>query len=73
MLPDGLPEPEVGVDPDGSVSFDWEGLSISLGPDGELRYAGIVGGVEDYGEMPWGDGIAEVVVRLMSRDEGGGK
>jgi hypothetical protein len=72
MLPVSLPEPEVAVDPDGEVSFDWEcgkrhRLSLSVGPNGTLRYAGIVGGSETYGTEPWRDGIPETIVRLLQK------
>ena len=73
MLPMNLPEPEVGVDPDGEVSFDWEWgkrqrLSFSVGPTGTLRYAAIVGGSETHGSEPWRDGIPKSIVRLLHED-----
>lgn len=72
MLPVSLPGPEVTVDPDGEVSFDWEcgrrqRLSLSVGPNGTVRYAGLVGGSEAYGTEPWCDGISETIVRLLER------
>ncbi len=72
MLPMSLPEPEVVVDPDGEVSFDWEcgerhRLSFSVGPSGTFRYAGIVGASETYGTEPWRDGIPEPIVRLLQQ------
>jgi hypothetical protein len=72
MLPVSLPEPEVTVDPDGEVSFDWEcgkrqRLSFSVGPSGTFRYAGIVGGSETYGTEPWRDGIPEAIVGLLQK------
>jgi hypothetical protein len=72
MLPVSLSEPEVAVDPDGEVAFDWEcgkrqRLSLSVGPSGTLRYAGIDGDSEAYGTEPWRDGIPEAIVRLLQR------
>ena len=72
MLPVTLPEPEVAVDPDGEVSFDWESgrrqrLSLSVGPTGTLRYAGIVCGSEADGTEPWRDGIPEAFMRLLHK------
>jgi hypothetical protein len=50
-LPKNLPTPEIAVDPDGEVSFDWYGgvrrqVSISVSPLGVLSYAGVFG--SDY-------------------------
>lgn len=64
------PTPDVSVDPDGEVSFDWDGgakhhLSFSVSPGGAMRYAGIAGGSEAYGTEPWRDGIPETIVRLL--------
>lgn len=72
MLPVSLPEPEIAVDPDGEVSFDWEcgkrqRLSFSVGPMGTFRYAGIVGGSEAYGTEPWRERIPEAIVRLLGK------
>lgn len=43
-LPMGLPEPELGVHPDGELSFSWIGskghrLSMAIGPTGRITYA----------------------------------
>ncbi|MEZ4759720.1 MAG: hypothetical protein R2810_08020 [Flavobacteriales bacterium] len=43
-LPMGLPEPDLGVHPDGEISFSWIGskghrLSIAVGPTGRITYA----------------------------------
>lgn len=50
-LPKNLPTPEIAVDPDGEISFDWYGgvrrqVSISVSPVGVLSYAGMFG--SDY-------------------------
>lgn len=46
-LPRELPPPEVGVDPDGDIAFEWYSndrvFSISVSPLGELHYAGRFG------------------------------
>ena len=72
MLPFGLPAPDVSVDPDGEISFDWDGgagrhLSCSVGPTGIMRYAGIVGESEAYGTEPWRDGIPDAILRLLQK------
>lgn len=72
FLPFSAPAPEVSVDPDGEVSFDWRGstrhiVSCSISPTGTLRYAGIIGASEVHGKEPWQDGIPEAIVRLLQR------
>src|SRR5436309_1337779 len=72
MLPVTIPAPEVSVDPDGEVSFDWyasprRSLSVSIDPVGTLRYASIVGGSENFGLEPWRDGLPESVLRLLQK------
>lgn len=67
-----LPAPEVSIDPDGEVSFDWYAgprrtLSMSLDPFGTLRYASIIGGSEKFGLEPWRNGIPESVLRLLQK------
>lgn len=57
-LPTDLPYPDIGVDPDGEISFEWGDdpkwmFSVSVGRDGTLTYAGLFGinhthGVETY-------------------------
>lgn len=62
LTPD-IPAPEIGVEPDGEVVFEWYGgkrkvFSISMGSRNELTYAGLYGisktdGVEYfYGNIP---------------------
>lgn len=48
QLPASVPMPEVAVDPDGEVSFDWLGqagkiFSVSIDRNGRLAYAGRFG------------------------------
>jgi hypothetical protein len=48
LLPEGVTDPEVGVDPDGEISLDWyfsekRMFSISIGKKGRLSYAGLSG------------------------------
>jgi len=70
FLPLTLSPPEVSVDPDGEVAFDWRtdprsSISFSIGPFGTLRYASINKGSENYGLEPWRDGLPESVARLI--------
>ena len=48
LLPDETPEPEMVVESDGEIAFDWDAgrratFSVSIGPDGTLRYGGLFG------------------------------
>lgn len=54
VLPSAFPEPEVDLDPDGEVRFDWllsrqRMFSVSFGPDGFANYAGLMDGSSFYG------------------------
>jgi hypothetical protein len=61
LIPNWLPTPEVDIDPDGEISFEWyqspdKLLSISIGQDGRLAYAGRLGikkisGIDYLGEQ----------------------
>jgi len=47
-IPAGLPEPGVGIDPDGEISLEWykspyRRFSVSVGRDGRLSFAGLFG------------------------------
>lgn len=47
-LPVGLPLPTVGAEPDGHLTLEWyhdasRVLSLSIGPEGELNYAALLG------------------------------
>ena len=75
-LPVDLAEPEIGIDPDGEVSFDWFGpagrnFSVSLRDDGRVAYAGAFGpGKTTYGTDIFIDEIpAEIMdaVRKLAR------
>lgn len=70
MLPVTEPAPEVSVDPDGEVSFDWHRnskrtLSMSIGREGKMRYASIMGESESFGVEPWRDEIPESIRRVL--------
>jgi hypothetical protein len=61
LLSNRIPRPEVDIDPDGELSFEWyqapnKLLSISIGQDGRLAYAGRFGlkrisGIDYLGEQ----------------------
>jgi len=54
VLPLSLPLPDIEVDPDGEVSFDWYNdsggvFSVSIGETGRLAFAGLFGRSEVHG------------------------
>ena len=70
FLPVTSSPPEVSVDPDGEIAFDWRkdprsSISFSIDPFGTLRYASINKGSENYGLEPWRDGLPESIARLI--------
>lgn len=54
ILPPSVPTPDVYVDPDGEIDFEWDRgprlvFSVSVGRDGTLTYAGLFGSRKSYG------------------------
>ncbi|WP_416760136.1 hypothetical protein ACNI65_24785 [Roseateles sp. So40a] len=47
LLPPDVQPPEISVDPDGEIAFDWDGndgmVSVSVGPQGRIVYAAEIG------------------------------
>ena len=74
-LPADLPAPEVGIDPDGEVGFDWRGpnervLTVSLANDGQLSYAGLFrGGATAHGTEMFEDVVPQTIIQLIKRLE----
>lgn len=71
-LPTWSPAPEVSVDPDGEVALDWFGIrkdvfSVSIGPTGELSYAGIFGVSRVSGEDYFTDEIPDAILEGLRR------
>lgn len=72
-LPSTLPSPNVGLDPDGEVSFDWLAgkgriFSVSVGEGGRLSYAGMFGpGKTAHGSEPFDDAIPDAVIECIRR------
>lgn len=69
-LPDGLEVPEVGAEPDGSISLDWmvsptRVLSVSIGQTNRLAYAWLLGTDREHGVIGF-DG-AQVPGRLIQK------
>jgi hypothetical protein len=71
ILPLDIPAPEVGLDPDGEISFDWFGaegqnFSVSLRKDGRLAYAGAFAGEKTkYGTDRLDDEIPREIVEAV--------
>ena len=71
-IPSGFPVPEIGLDPDGEVAFDWirrdrTMVSVSIGPEGDPSYAaGLVDGTA-YGFLRWEDSFPGALTDLLRR------
>ena len=72
-LPTTLPVPEVAIDPDGDIGFDWyldskHLYTVSIGANGRLAYAGVFGsGARTHGTEVFDDNVPEVVIQNISR------
>jgi len=71
-LPPSIPVPEIYVNPDGYVTFEWyEGkrkvFSISIGDRNELAYAGLYGSSKTYGVEYMYEEIPENIIRNINR------
>ncbi|MBA2591853.1 MAG: hypothetical protein M3495_20620 [Pseudomonadota bacterium] len=72
-LPSTLPSPNVGLDPDGEVSFEWLAekgrvFSVSIGESGRLSYAGMFGPEKTaHGSEPFDDAIPDAVIECVRR------
>ena len=72
MLPAGHHPPDISVDPDGEISFEWDFgprqiFSVSVGRDGSLTYAGLYGWSKAHGVEHLGETIPESIVRNIER------
>jgi hypothetical protein len=71
-FPLSLPAPEISVDPDGEITFEWyraprKVFSVSIGPNNRLSYAGLFGASKTYGTETFHDGIPRVVLDNVQR------
>ena len=72
ILPTTIPEPEVSVDPDGEMSFEWyltprKVFSVSIGARNEITYAGLYGINKSYGREYFGDEIPKAILDNLDR------
>lgn len=76
LLPPNIPVPEIYIDPDGEVNFEWyagprQVFSVSIGSNNELAYAGLFGANKTHGaeylddELP--GTILDNIRRVFSR------
>jgi hypothetical protein len=71
-LPLSIPNPEIGVDPDGEVSFEWYNgtskiFSVSVSGAGKLTYAGIFGISKVNGVEYFEDKIPGAIIINLQR------
>ena len=71
-LPDSLPIPEVDVDPDGEIAFEWDMgrrkvFSVSVGSNNELAYAGLFGSNKSHGTEYFGNKLPKVILDNILR------
>ncbi len=70
-LPSQLPSPEIALDPDGEISFDWvsrngKSFSVSLGKNGRISFAGRFSTQRSlYGTDRFDEVIPEEVIRAI--------
>jgi hypothetical protein len=71
-FPSNLPMPEVSVEPDGEISFDWfaaprKQFSISIGSNNVLSYAGLFGSGKVSGSERFEGGIPPILLQYIKR------
>ena len=71
-LPTTILEPEVVVDPDGEISFEWHleprrVFSVSIGKRNEITYAGLFGTNKTYGREYFDDEIPKTILDNLDR------
>ncbi len=71
-MPSNVPTPEIYVDTDGEVTFEWykgrrQVFSISVGSKNELAYAGLYGASKTYGVEQFYDDVTERILDNINR------
>lgn len=71
-LPTTFPAPEISIEPDGEVAFEWHlaprtVLSVSVGSTDELNYAALFGRSRAHGTECFGDELPETIIALLRR------
>lgn len=76
LLPEAYGEPEIDIDPDGEVAFEWQTsprstFSFSVGPSGKVSYAGLRGHQSFHGTEYFVDELPSPIVDGLHRVLGG--
>lgn len=71
-LPTGIPDPEIGVDPSGQITFEWyrgprRVFTMSIHRDGDLSYAMLLGGEKTHGSAHFGEEIPQQVGWILGQ------
>lgn len=72
MLPTSVPVPELYVDSDGEVTFEWyfaprQVFSVTIGSQGEMIYAGLFGSANAHGTEYLGDELRDTLLDYVRR------
>lgn len=72
MLPTLVPTPELSVDPDGRVVFEWyrsprRVFSVAVEKDGRLTYSGLFGASQASGVESFENALPEEILRYVER------
>ena len=71
-LPTTVPVPDVSADPDGEVDLLWQldptrTISVSVGPNGKLTYAALIGTAQSYGTEWLSNEIPQPILDGLTR------
>ncbi|MBI2230291.1 MAG: hypothetical protein HYU46_14485 [Deltaproteobacteria bacterium] len=72
ILPDDLPVPDISVDTDGEILFEWDRgprqiFSVSIGRDGTLTFAGLFGQSKIHGTEHLREALPLVIAHSLQR------
>ena len=72
MLPGTIPAPEVAVEPDGMVAFEWYEeprwvFSVSFETNGAIAYAGLFGNSKTHGTEYFGQTLPQSILDSILR------
>lgn len=75
-LPANLPTPEIVVEADGSIAFDWDlerrrNLTVTIKASGHAGYAALFGHEPIYGKAPMAGTVPATIAFLLRRLERG--
>jgi hypothetical protein len=71
-LPATLKKPELSIDPDGEISFEWyleprRVFTVSIGSSSKLSYAGLFGRSDTHGTEYFGDELPKAIMDNLCR------